>query len=130
MKQFHDFFIDKAATGIGYYCGCADYDKVVFSWDVDADATLHIKFQGSTSETPPNFAAAQSDTNRWDYIDVIDLQDGASVDGDTGVGVIAATDHRMFQTNVDALTYVNVVVTGLTAGGKTTAKCVLFNHKK
>lgn len=35
------------------------------------------------SDTAPDFSAAQSDTNRWDYIQVKDYEDNASIDGDT-----------------------------------------------
>ena len=37
------------------------------------------------SDTPPDFAAAQTNSNRWDYVQVKDYEDNAAIDGDTGV---------------------------------------------
>lgn len=46
-------------------------------------ANFTIKFQGSYSSVKPDFSAAQSNTNRWDYIQVRDIQNNAAIDGDT-----------------------------------------------
>ena len=48
-----------------------------------SSANFTIKFQGSMSDTAPTFSAAQSNTNRWDYIQVKDYQNNSSIDGDT-----------------------------------------------
>jgi len=75
-----------------------------------------IKFQGSAGKTAPVFSTAQSATNEWDYIQIIDLEDGASIDGDTGVGGTLSTDVRLFEINTNLISYLCVTATAKTAG--------------
>lgn len=84
--------------------------------DTSGTATMTAKVQGSMQETMPDFNAAQSPTNRWDYIEIKDLQDGAAIDGDTGVAQAGADDHRVFEINTNALRWVNVAITSWTQG--------------
>ena len=134
MRQFAAYTImsAKAATGIGIPVFCRDFKHAVFSFATDggSDAALTVKFQGSIAEgttagSAPDFSAAQSVTNLWDYIDVIDLEDGASIDGDTGVAVAGADDYRLFEANVNALEYICARVTARTEG-EVTIKVVLY----
>jgi hypothetical protein len=129
MRKFHTFFTDKATTGIDKPALCSNFDKILLSMDADSSSSFTVKFQGSMSRTMPDFTAAQTQANQWDYIEVVDMQDGSAIDGDTGVTLVATTDHRMFQANVDGLVWVNVRVTAI-SGGAVTSKCVLLNAKK
>lgn len=127
MRKFHTFFTAKAATGIGDYAACGSYEKLIIAVDTTDTSTLTVKFQGSINQTAPDFTAAQSATNQWDYIEVVDLEDGSTIDGDTGITVTGATDHRMVQANVDGLTFLNVEVSAYTSGG-VTAKSYMNNN--
>jgi hypothetical protein len=130
MKSFHTFFTAKAADGIGTPASCTDYNNIALTLDVDATATLTVKFQGSMSETMPDFAASATSTNQWTYIDVIDSVDGASIDGGTGVAISGATKHGHYLVNVDGgLTYVNAIISGR-SGGAATCKAMLSNYNK
>lgn len=117
----------KAATGAGTAINMQDYRHAVISFATDGggDAALTVKVQGSIETTEPTWASAQSVTNHWDYIDVIDLQDGASIDGDTGVAVATADDYRLLQVNCDGLKWLNVIVTARTEG-EVTVKAKIF----
>lgn len=84
--------------------------------DTAGTSTMTAKVQGSNQETMPDFNAAQSATNRWDYIEIKDLQDGAAIDGDTGVAQAGADDHRVFEINTNALRWVSVAITSWTQG--------------
>ena len=44
-----------------------------------------VKFGCSMMDSLPTFATLPTASNRWQYVDVIDLQDGASIDGNTGI---------------------------------------------
>ncbi len=120
MRDTKDYTLlsAKAATGIGNAVPVADFKTAVFSYATDGGGTaaLTVKFQGSISTSCPDFASAQSKTNMWDYIDVIDLQNGASIDGDTGVAVASADDYRLFEANINGLMWVCAVVTARSAG--------------
>jgi len=120
----------KGATGAGTALNVSEYQNVVISYATDggADAALTVKFQGSIQETEPTWASAQSVTNMWDYIEVIDLEDGTAIDGDTGVAVATADDYRLFEANVNGLKWINAIVTARTAG-EVTVKFKAFKNK-
>lgn len=50
-----------------------------------SSANFTVKVQGSNSVDRPDFAVARSVSNRWEYIQIKDLQSAAAIDGDTGV---------------------------------------------
>jgi hypothetical protein len=119
----------KWATWVWNTLTVQDFSNCVFSYATDGgwDAALTVKFQGSISETAPNFAAAQSVTNMWDYIEVIDLNTGSAIDWDTWVAVATADDYRLFEANINGLKWMNAVVTARTAW-EITIKAKLFDN--
>lgn len=99
----------------------ADYTSVVLSFDTDGSGTaaMTAKMAGSIQATIPDFARAQSASNQYDFVDVIDLQSGAEIPGDIGFVVATADDHRMFEVNTNGLKWLTVVFTAGTAGALT-----------
>jgi len=106
-----------------------DFKHAVFSFATDGggDAALTVKFQGSVADDSPNFGAAQSVTNHWDYIEVVDLEDGSAIDGDTGVAVASADDYRLVEANINGLKWICATVTARTAG-EVTVKVRTFHE--
>jgi len=78
--------------------------------------TMTVKFQGSLELEAPDFNADQSATNKWDYIDVTDLEDEASIDGDTGVACTGTADNRMFRITGGGVQWVCAVLSAFTTG--------------
>ena len=99
-------------------------------------STATVKFAGSlwkstSSDWPPDFAKAQSATNHYDYIEVVDLEDGAYIDWDTWVAVAGTTDYRLFELNVNALKWFTVVPVAPTDGSSAwtlTVMCTLYDN--
>ncbi len=116
-----------AAVGTGRPVLVQDFKTVVFSFATAGSATLTVKFQGSNEEACPDFSAAQSVGNMWDYIEVIDLQSGSSVAGDTGLAVAGADDFRNIEANFSGMRWVCATVTART-GGSVTVKVRLFDE--
>lgn len=123
---------DKGATGVDLVSGInvEDYRNAVLSFATDGggDAALTVKFVGSIQDTAPTWTTAASVTNMWDYIEVIDLEDGSAIDGDTGVAVASADDYRMVEMNVNGLKWINAIVTARTAG-EVTVKAKIFTNQ-
>jgi len=78
--------------------------------------TMTVKFQGSLAEKAPDFNAAQAYNNSWDYVEVLDYEDGTAIDGDTGVACSGVADDRLFEVNTSGLTWLTVAITAWTAG--------------
>jgi len=138
MRQtaFYTILNAQASAASGIAIPCEDYRHAVFFFATDGggDANLTVKFQGSIGkgisaanmETTPTFSSAASVTNMWEYIEVIDLQSGSAIDGDTGIAVAAADDYRMAEANINGLKYLCATVTARSAG-EVTVIVRLFN---
>jgi len=105
-----------------------DFTSVVLAFDTDGggDAAMTVKVAGSIAEGIPDFAKAQSVSNQYDFVDVIDLQNGTEIPGDTGFVVATADDHRMFEVNTNGLKWLTVIATAGTQG-ELTVRAALFS---
>lgn len=66
-------------------------------------------------------------TNHHDFVSAVDLQDGAAIDGDTGIAVTAAADVRNLRIDTKGLCWLNLNVTAWSAGS-VTAKAVAYDN--
>jgi hypothetical protein len=121
--------LDNVATSTsGVRIDTGMYQQLVCAVDFDAAATMTIKFAGSIADSAPTFTSSQSSSNQFDYVQVVDLEDGTSYDGDSGVSVTGSADHRMFEINTNLLNWVTAVVTSWTSG-TTTVACKPANNQ-
>lgn len=96
-----------------------DYRNCVIQMATTGTVDLKVYFKGAVGEIAPNFGATRSRANPWEYIDVADLQDGASIDGDTGIALSSAQTYnnvRMVEININALDWLAVHQTVITTG--------------
>ncbi len=122
--QHYQIFNAKATTGTSSVIDVRDFRNCVVKIGTATSANLTVKAQwavasASTTTTPPTFSSAQSVSNHWDYIQMVDLQNGAAVDGDTGFVVTGTDDFRQFEINVNSLDYIAFTVTARSAGSVT-----------
>ena len=110
---------------IGRNIFCRDFRHAIFAVSTSGNANLTLKFVGALAKSPdslnscPDFSAAQSNTNMWDYIEVVDLEDGSAIDGDTGISPSGTDDYRLFEANINGLDWINAVLTAWSAGDAT-----------
>jgi len=129
MSNFTDEMIvmdEVNSTTSGRYIDVSEFDFGVANVIFD-DATSTLKFTGATSDDAPDVTAAQSTTNRFDYLDVTDLEDGASIDGDTGIAASSATDNRLIRITLQGLKWFTAV-NALYTGGSTSVRIKLFRN--
>jgi len=120
----------KGATGVDKVIDVSDFRHAVISYATDggADANLTVKICGSIEDTAPTFTDAQSVTNMYDFVQVKDLEDGSSIDGDTGIAVAGADDYRQFEVNINGLKWLTARVTARSAG-EISVKIKLFTNQ-
>lgn len=106
----------KETTGIGTSALVESFRHLLLTLSSQSNANFTVKFQGSNSDDCPNFSTAQSATNEWDYVQVKDLQDNSTVNGDTGVAFAGTDDVRQFEMNTNGLKWINARVTAISAG--------------
>lgn len=83
-----------------------------------ADASVHTDC--------PNFGGTQGKTNPWGYIQLVDLADGSTVDGATGIATTGTDISKVYEVNTNGLKWLALLPTAWTQGS-ITAKLKLFN---
>lgn len=111
--------LSAAHSGTGTAFPIEGYEKIFLQLGTDTSCNGTIKFQISFSDSCPAFGSAQSVTNNWDYVDVIDLQNGSSIDGDTGVSLAGTDDVRNLEMNAGGARWICATITAHTAGNWT-----------
>lgn len=92
-----------------------DFRHLSLAMCTAGNANFTIKIQRSNQENV-DFESAASATNRWDYVQTIDNEDGSTYDGDTGFAPSGIDDNKIFAINIDAAKWVCLDVTTWTAG--------------
>jgi len=116
---------DEASTGVAIQA--EDWKFVLLTLSSSDTGNFTIKFQGSMSDTCPNFAAARTVSNRWEYIQVKDLQSGSAIDGDTGI-TWTADDVVRLETIFSGYKWVTATITTYSTG-KVTLTAKLCDNK-
>lgn len=114
-----------------------DFRHAVLYVNTASSGAMTVKFAASLGKNradqdshgdTPNFGATVSDTNPYSFVGVINLEDGAQVEGDTGF-VVAGTDAvRMYEVNTNGLKYLTAIPTAWTAGA-ITIKAKVFSNE-
>ncbi len=81
--------------------------------------TSTIKFFASDNEVPPDSTASQTASNAWDYVQVVDLQSGTAINGDTGISFAGTGDVRRFELNLNGARWCGAVITAISGGNVT-----------
>lgn len=103
---------------VGYAVQIKGYtnNTITICSDGGGDAAMTIKCQVSTSDECPDFSAAQTPANSWDYCNMSDLEDKAAIAGDTGLAFSSADDHRNLNLDANHAKWVNFIISSWTAG--------------
>jgi hypothetical protein len=102
-----------------------DFRNVIFSFGTTGTATLAVKIAGSAGKSVtadpdmPNFGATVSPTNPYTYIQIINLDTGAAVNGATGIAPAGADVNNTYEVNVNAIKYLAPVIQSWTQGAIT-----------
>ena len=114
-----------------------DFQTAVISVETSGSYNATIKPAGSLGKlksdvTPPasdvpNFGGTQSKTNPYSFIQIINLDTAAAVNGATGIASAGTDLHNTYEININALKYLTFVPTAWTAGA-ITIKALLVDN--
>lgn len=78
-----------------------------------------LKFVGSNADTAPDFSAAATAANPWDYVQTVDQIDGSTIAGGTGIVSVTVTSVRNLEINSNGFKWIAVIASSVTAGSVT-----------
>lgn|SRR3990167_1202501 len=111
-------------TGVATYVTSGlrvtDFKNCVLSIAGSASADLKVFVKGAIGDVrPTSFSTASAlraaNNLNWDYIEVVDMEDGAAIDGDTGIA-LSGNVIRLVEVNINALDWLAIHVTNRAAG--------------
>ena len=119
----HMTLLSAAATSVGTGWRVSDFRNCILriSGSSDADLTVFIKGglgKGAEFNDSPDFSVEKvlrDEDSAWDYIEVVDLEDGTAIDGDTGV-TLSGNVMRLVEVNINSLDWITVESTAIVAG--------------
>lgn len=123
-----------AATGKGSSISCAQFKQKAVVISVVGQGggdTYTIKAKGSYQGAAPDFGAAASASNPWFFIELINVDSGASVLGSTGVVFANQNETRGYLINNDSLRWFTLDITTYTdanSSGSVTATADLQDN--
>ena len=125
--------INSTATSVHAGIRITDYRTIVLGIYGSASANLKVFVKGGAGDDRPDFAirsnerAQNGNRGRWDFIEVVDMQNGAAIDGDTGVN-LSGNVGRMVEVNATGLDWLSVHSTAVVAGTCSVVGLLLTNQ--
>lgn len=115
-----------------------DWRNVIFSVETSGSFNGTFKIAGSLgipvatpsgkySEDTPNFGGTQSASNPYTFLQIINLDTAAAVNGATGVTSAGTDLHNSYEVNVNAVKYITWVFTAWSAG-TVTVKAIMTDN--
>ena len=92
-----------------------EFRHIEVSIDLENSPDVTIKCVGAITDSLPSFLNPQTVSNRYDFIQVVDKEDAATIDGDTGIA-FAASGNRQVVVNVDGLSFITFKTLNYKAG--------------
>lgn len=126
--------LDGTASSVSAGIPVSDFKHCILSITGSSAADLKVYIKGAIkrddTQAAPNFnirSSARSRTDHWDFMEVIDLEDGTVIDGDDGVS-LSGNIVRLIEVNINSLDWLAVEATAITAGTVTVVGAFTTNE--
>lgn len=103
------------SAGVSKTVYARDFRNAIFDVVSAASSNQVIKFVASKQESRPDFGSAVSATNRWQYVQAIDLANGNPVDAATGY-TFSGVESKQFELNLNGEYWVGLYLVSGSAG--------------
>jgi len=104
-----------------------DFRNAIFDVVSATSADQKIQFVASKQEDKPNFDAAVTTTNRWQYVQAIDLNDGSPITGTTGY-TFSWVESKQFELNLNGEYWIGMKLISGSAGSITSQVLLTDNQ--
>ena len=126
--QPYTLFTAQAANGNSDPIFVKDFRNAIIQWGTAGSFDGVLRVKGAIGETAPDFTAAASQSNQWEYTQIADIQSGDLKAGDTGIVSPSGIDEvRMIEVNTNGLDYIALELSSYVAGS-VTATCLLTDN--
>jgi hypothetical protein len=92
------------------------FNNMVIAVETTGSATATIKLSGTILDKPTDPTQTSTITNQHANIQIVDLEDGTSYDGDTGIVLTGTNVHKMYEVNVNSLSWIRPYISSYTTG--------------
>lgn len=109
----------------------SDFKNAVLQFFTGGTATLTVKVAGSAGKLngdAPNFGATVSVSNPYSFLQIINLDTGAAVNGATGIAATGTDLANTYEVNINGMKYLTLIPTAWTQGS-ITAKLFVLNDQ-
>lgn len=119
-RQYTDrtILLDEASTATASAIGKGNYESFrnVELEVVMTNYTGTVKIAASNADDCPNFGAAASLSNPWDYVKCVNQIDGSAVNGGSGLAGTATTSVTQLEMNTNGFKWVGVITFSVSGG--------------
>lgn len=115
------------ANGSGRVIMVQDFKSLNLELYGDVDADMVVKFVKSDQEALPDFDAAQSFSNSWEYVEAVNLNTGNTVDGSTGF-TLTGNDILALELNINGARWIGAIISAY-ADGEVQIRSKSFNNQ-
>lgn len=127
MPLYKTYVFPKVAATTTYKIPeTADYRHFMFAVHADASTTGSVRMKISFEQEIPDFAAASTASNSWEYIAIRELSSGTLIAGGTGAVVSLSTIAKNYEAETNGAYHVALEVT-VTAGDGLAVNAFLRN---
>jgi hypothetical protein len=100
----------------------SDFQHITVNAYYSNTASYTFRFKASDADARPDFTAASTATNPWNYVQVVNDDTGSAVTGSTGV-VISANGNGQFSVNTNNIKWLCIHIETYVSG---TLDCQVF----
>lgn len=116
FQELFSIFSAAVANSTGAVLEVDDFRHLILHLASSGNASFTIKIQGSIQEAKPDFSAASSPANAWDYLQIKKLADASTVNGATGVAPAGTDVSSLYEVNTNGFKWLCATISGYSAG--------------
>lgn len=113
--KYYPLFKTQAANGVSIPVDARDFKTAQLTVVGSGGAAFDVKVRASLQKEPPDFTKAASASNRWQYVQYVDLETG-SFYTDLAPYTFASNVVKQFELNTNGIAWFALEISGYATG--------------